>query len=111
MCYVHVNQISKFDIASRIILRHWKVTGKRIHSKNQLFVPLGDVTYPIWMDSTDYDEFTQLYGTEYLTVLLCVMHVIEGWSNHLFTLILSYFKNKQNTCNLLAASIQGSKNI
>ena len=78
MCYVHVNQISKFDIASRIILRHWKVTGKRIHSQSQTFIPLGDTNYPIWMDSQDYDDFSHQHGTEYLSVLLCVIHVIEG---------------------------------
>jgi len=107
MCYVYVNQISKFNIALCIILRHWKVTGKRFHSKSQTFIQLGDTYYPIWMDSQDYDEFSHLHGTEYLSVLLCVMHVIEGWSNHLFTLIISYFQNKQSTCNLLVASIQG----
>ena len=108
MCYVHVNQISKFDIASRIMLRHWKITSSRLNSKSQTFIPLGDVNQPIWMKSGEYEYLSHVFGTEYLSVLLCVMHVIEGWSNHLFTLVISYFKNKQSTCNLLATSVQGN---
>ena len=108
MCYVHVNQISKFDIASRIMLRHWKITSSRLNSKSQTFIPLGDVNQPIWMKSGEYEYLSHVFGTEYLSVLLCVMHVIEGWSNHLFTLVISYFKNKQSTCNLLASSVQGN---
>ena len=107
MCYIHVNQITKFDIASTIALRHWKVTASRLQTKNSTFVPLGDNNLPIWMDPTVETYMSHLYGTEYLSVLLCIMHAIEGWSNHLFTLIISYFKNKQTTCNLLATSIQG----
>ena len=107
MCYIHVNQISKFDIASHIILRHWKVTTSRLISKNSTFIPLGDNNLPIWMTQDEATYLSNLHGTEYFAVLLCVMHVIEGWSDHFFTLILSYFKNKQATCNLLASSIQG----
>ena len=107
MCYIHVNQITKFDIASCITLRHWKVTASRLNTRSTTFIPLGDNSYPIWMNPAQEVYLSNEYGTEYLSVLLCVMHVIEGWSNHLFTLIISYFKNKQSTCNLLATSIQG----
>ena len=57
------------------------------------------------MTQDEATYLSNLHSTEYFGVLLCVMHVIEGWSDHFFTLILSYFKNKQATCNLLVVYI------
>jgi len=96
MCYIQTTQIPDYSIACRMFLRHWRRTSERV-SRNEK-IPLGDISKPIWMQqlgpsSQKYDATT--HATEYLTVLCCIMHVIEGWSAILWKLLLPNLKDKQ----------------
>jgi len=69
---------------------------------------LGDVDYPIWIDSNTYtnDYDSSSHATEYMTVLLCIMHVIEGWSHLLWQKILPFFNDSKNLVQTLGKNIQ-----
>jgi len=104
MCYIQQKQIPDFSVACRMLLRHWRRTAERVSSNEK--IPLGDVAIPIWMKNSDtYDP--KRHGTEYFTVLVCVMHVIEGWSAILWQAILPNFKNKKNLVKVLQKDIVG----
>ena len=93
-----------------MILRHWKLTFKRVSSKSNT-VPLGDVSLPIWIANTsDWSSYSATeHGTEYLTVLLCIMHVIEGWSCRLWKVLLPFLKNKKEMTDLFTKEVNGIK--
>ncbi|MFN9980413.1 MAG: hypothetical protein ACK53Y_10885, partial [bacterium] len=97
-------QIPDFSVACQMLLRHWRRTHERVSSNEK--IPLGDSTIPIWIENSDtYDP--KKHGTEYFTVLVCIMHVIEGWSAILWQAILPNFKNKKNLVKVLQKDIVG----
>jgi len=98
MCYIQQTQISKYTIASCMQLRNWKMTNQRVLENSH--PPLGDNEKPVWIhDPFDYKP--EEHATEHLTVLMCVMHVIEGYSALLWQFLLPYLNDKQKFINTI----------
>jgi len=98
MCYIQQTQIPKYSVASCMQLRNWRTTYQRVIENSQ--PPLGDVRKPIFIDdSSDYDP--EKHATEHLTVLMCVMHVIEGYSYLLWQNLIPYLDDKQKFINTI----------
>jgi len=104
MCYIQQKQIPDFPVACRMLLRHWRRTLERVSKQEK--IPLGDCSIPIWAEfGASYNP--KEHATEYFTVLVCIMHVIEGWSSILWEAILPNFSDKKNLVKNLGKDIIG----